>query len=66
MRTLGLKSNSAGKRVYQTRIETVKMESGSLELEILGLQIIKFAPVERAKTNSSDLLNILTQACCKY
>lgn len=47
-------------------VDTLKMESESLELEILGLWIIKVSRVSRAKESSSDLLTLLTrfpQAC---
>lgn len=47
-------------------VDIMKMGSGSWELEILGLQIIKFTTVERTEMSSSNLLNILTMACCSY
>ena len=42
-------------------VDTLKMESESLEFEILGLWIIKVSRVRRVKEISSDLLTLLTQ-----
>lgn len=42
-------------------VDTLKMESESLEFEILGLWIIKVNRVNRAKESSSDLLTLLTR-----
>lgn len=44
----------------EKEVDTVKMESGSLELEILSFQIIKVKRMEKAKESSSNLLTPLT------
>lgn len=47
----------------EKEVDTVKMESGSLELEILSFQIIKVKRVEKAEESSSNLLTPLTRSC---